>query len=97
MINSIRGEPCRAKRAENRRRDLGPALLLGLGLWLFPTAPLALDLNTGPVGAETTMRGTAHAAPRIRVPVTSLSELRWRNVVRQRTEIGNDLVDELYS
>lgn len=87
MIGSMRDKRVRAGR---RRpvRDLVAALLLTLGIWLLPTAPRAMDVNTGPAGAETTVRGTAHAGARIRVPVTSLAELRWRNVVRQDTEIG---------
>jgi predicted double-glycine peptidase len=64
------------------------AVLLGLIVTLAPGASLAIQVNTGPTGSEARIRGTTHAAARVRVPVTSLDELRWRNVVRQRTEIG---------
>jgi hypothetical protein len=69
-------------------RRLAVAAILSLGVGLAPNASPAIDVNTGPAGAETTIRGTAHASARVRVPVTSLYDFRWRNVVRQRTEIG---------
>lgn len=57
------------------------------GLILAPVA-LAADVQTGAPLPLAGLRGSSSRGPKLSVPVKSLAEMRWENVVRQQFDVG---------